>query len=157
SYEVFDFLTNRYSKMDLETITLPVVGDVPVFKPGDHEKLDDYMGITDPDHHEAPPADYNSTSGFHFYEPGTGPLKGNAEFSKTDLVAYADSVVLSKMLLLMESPAGDIVPGAGAAAGQLSKLYSDVLTDINGVPTAYDFSLLNLNGAHGGNVLTSTL
>ena len=37
------------------------------------------------------------------------------------------------------------------AAGQLSALYSD----LSGVD--YDFTLLNMHGAHGGNVLTTTL
>src|SRR5678816_3958155 len=120
SYEVFDFLTDRASKMDLKTVTLPGFGEVPVFEPGDHEKLDAYMGITDPDHHISPPAGYNDSSGFEFYPDASGPLKPTAEFSKTAFAAYADSVVLSKMILLMESPATDLVAGAGAAAGQLS-------------------------------------
>jgi len=72
-FEVFEFLIDRYSKMDLKSITLPVVGVVPVFKPGDHEKLDAYMGMG-ANHHDAPPADFDSTSGFDFYDDAEGHL-----------------------------------------------------------------------------------
>jgi hypothetical protein len=155
-FEVFEFLIDRYSKMDLKSVTLPVVGVVPVFKPGDHEKLDAYMGMG-ANHHDDPPADFDSTSGFDFYDDAEGHLKPDAQFSTTNFVAYRNSVQMTKLVMLMESPAFDSVAGAGAARGQLSALFSNILTELNGVPTTYDFSLLNLNGAHGGNIFTATL
>ncbi len=69
--------------------------------------------------------------------------------NKETFAAYANSVTLTKMLLLMEDD--PLTAGASSADGQLSQLYSD----LTGSP--YDFSLLNLNGNHGGNVLTATL
>jgi hypothetical protein len=56
-------------------------------------------------------------------------------------------VQLGKLVLLSEKP----VDGETVGAGQLSRLMSDVL----GQP--YDWSLLNLNGQHGGNIFTTTL
>ena len=54
SFEVLEFLTDLASKMDLASVTGNVFGfdiDAPIFKPGDHEKLDALLGITSPDHH----------------------------------------------------------------------------------------------------------
>src|SRR5688572_10383325 len=51
------------------------------------------------------------------------------------------------MMFLME----DAPDGAATADGQLSALY----TTLSGGP--YDYTKLNMHGAHGGNVLTTTL
>ncbi|MFN0038401.1 MAG: LEPR-XLL domain-containing protein, partial [Burkholderiales bacterium] len=263
SFEVFDFLTELNSKMDLATVT---VGStvIPIFKPGDHEKLDAFLDL-DPGagHHQAFPnrlttdinavlataglatrlqadadgnklvlvaTDTSVTSftvtattgnalGFGVSQssstiagkasltadsaaPGNGrisadttftvtvdggtpvvvtvlaasttdnQLVGNevtianfkfsfnddalaapnaaAEFDKQTFAAYANSVTLSKMLLLTETP----VDGNPTAtwANQISALFANV----SGF-AGYDAKLLNLNGAHGGNVLTATL
>src|SRR5205085_11912563 len=55
---------------------------------------------------------------------------------------------LTKMASLMETPPD----GSATGAGQLSALFKDM----SGAAT-YDANKLNLNGAHGGNVLTATL
>ena len=151
--EQFDLLSKLGNKMDVASVT---IGDsvIPVFKPGDHAELDAYMGI-----HGVP----NSSDvqdlllnipGVTFYDDAKLDLGQNVEFDKTKFAAYADSVTISKMLLLTENP----VDGSTVGAGGLTELMRNQLAQI-GSPyaTTYDFSKLNLVGAHGGNVLTTTL
>ncbi|CAM5793933.1 LEPR-XLL domain-containing protein [Rhizobacter fulvus] len=156
-FTFFEQLRGLSNKMDLESIT--IAGKlVPIFKPGDHERLDALLGL--PAGHHGTVIPQNVDSGpfqLKFFDDPEGGLNATAVMDKAAFDAYANAVTLSKMALLMESPAGDAVAGAGAAAGQLSKLYSDALGKLNGAATPYDFSTLNLNGAHGGNVLTATL
>ncbi len=53
-FEVFEFLTQLNSKMDLATIE--VGGNViPIFKPGDREQLEGYMGMAGAAHNALPP------------------------------------------------------------------------------------------------------
>ena len=63
-------------------------------------------------------------------------------------------MTLGKLLLLQEKP----LDGDLASAGQLSALVNNTLADL-GTPLAepYDWSLLNMDPADGGNVLTTTL
>ncbi|HEY5617025.1 MAG TPA: hypothetical protein VIK60_03730, partial [Vicinamibacterales bacterium] len=157
SFEVFEFLTDLSSKMDLATIEVGGTA-IPVFKPGDHERLDAFLGITPQDHHNALPVAFANPvtiAGvtFTFYADVEGTLTDAAEFNKTTFAAYANTVTLAKMLLLQENP----VDGATTGANQLSALFSDVRADLSLSPSAYEFALLNLNGAHGGNILTTTL
>ncbi|PYR22394.1 MAG: hypothetical protein DMF94_04905 [Acidobacteria bacterium] len=160
SFEVFEFLTKMNSKMDLASIDIG--GKViPMFKPGDHEKVDALLGITPAAHHGPLPPGFTSTvtlpgATFTFYSDAEGPLLDASRLNKTTFAAYANSVTLTKMLLLMEDTS-DGVGGGTAGDGQLSTLFSNILTTLNGTTTTYDFSLLNLNGAHGGNVITATL
>ncbi|MBI1398269.1 MAG: LEPR-XLL domain-containing protein, partial [Betaproteobacteria bacterium] len=150
--DIFEFLTDTGSKMDLASIR---IGNaiVPIFQPGDRERLDALMGIL-PTDHTAAPADLGDTNLYTFYPDVTGALADGVSFDKDTFYAYRNSVTLSKMLLLMERP----VDGETTSAGQLSRLFSDQLTALNGgVQQTYDASLLNLNGAHGGNILTMTL
>ncbi|MCW5625291.1 MAG: LEPR-XLL domain-containing protein, partial [Burkholderiales bacterium] len=151
-FETFDYLTNLAAKMDLQSIEIGSVV-VPVFPPGAREKLEAYLGLSG-DLYEDPPAGFDAFPGVEFYDDAVGPLNDNVAFDKAAFPAYANSVVLGKLLLLSEDP----VDGATVGAGQLSQVMSDVLTDLNGgITVGYDFGLLNLNGAHGGNILTSTL
>ncbi len=124
---------------------------VPIFKPGDRETLEGYMGMAGAAHLPLPPAFTSSVTiagiTFTFYDDAEGALAETAEFPKADFAAYANSVTLAKMLLLVEDP----VDGETIGENQISALFSGMLS------VAYDFSLLNLNGAHGGNVLTATL
>src|SRR5262245_27707709 len=157
-FEIFDQLMVLGNKMDLESITI-AGKEIPIFKPGDHEKLDALLGLPDGHHEVGAEPQSSSVPGLSlkFYSDAEGRLNSDAVMNKSTFAAYANSVTLTKMLYLMESPAGDAVPGAGSAAGQLSALYGDILTKLNGSPTTYNFANLNLNGAHGGNVLTATL
>src|SRR5205814_6118111 len=98
--------------------------------------------------------------GLSFYRNAKQRLDNNVEFDKTKFAAYFDSVVMTKLLLLHET---EFALGAGGGAtdpslGQLSQLTRDQLTAL-GKPGAasYDFTLLNLLGDHGGNVLTATV
>ena len=159
-FETFEFLTKLNSKMDLATIDIGGTV-IPIFKAGDHEKLDGFLGFTDPDHHVALPDGFTNPvvlpgATFTFYAGTQGALADDAEFDKATFAPYANSFTLAKMLLLMEDT-DDGVGGGTAGDGGLSALFSNVLTSLNGSATTYDFSLLNLNGAHGGNVLTATL
>ncbi len=85
--------------------------------------------------------------GITFYDDPTVALGGNVEFDKTKFAGYANSVQLGKLLLLVEDP----IDGETVGAGQLSALMSD----LTGAP--YEWSLLNMNGNHGGNIFTTTL
>ncbi|MBL8533161.1 MAG: hypothetical protein JNL33_04830, partial [Betaproteobacteria bacterium] len=151
-FETFEYLTNLASKMDLQSIE--IAGRViPVFKPGDREKLEAYLGLSG-DIYEDPPAGYDAFPGVEFYDDAKGPLKDGIDFDKSEFAAYANSVTLSKLLLLSEDP----VDGSTIGAGQISKVMSDELTALNGgLTVTYDYSLLNQNGAHGGNIMTTTL
>lgn len=144
--DTVDLLLGMSNKMDLASIT---IGDrvIPVFLPDDHEKLDAYLGIVGIENSELIPAEVNEIPGATFYEGARGFLGHNIEFDKEKFAAYANSVVLGKLLLLMEEP----IDGATTGAGALSAVMSDHLVG------GYDFSLLNLNGAHGGNIITATL
>ena len=75
------------------------------------------------------------------------------EFDKDTFAAYANSVTLGRMLLLSEEP----VDGNQNSVNQLSRLYTDVRFRSRHDAATYDFSLLNFNGAHGGNIMTTTL
>ncbi len=51
TFEAIDALKGLGNKMDLASITLPITDDVvPIFKPGDHARLDALLGLP-PDHH----------------------------------------------------------------------------------------------------------
>ncbi|MDZ4736982.1 MAG: LEPR-XLL domain-containing protein, partial [Rhodospirillaceae bacterium] len=151
SVDIFEFLKELSSKMDLASIDVGTLLNVPIFKPGDHELLDAYLGMTPADHHEDVPAGLHLIPFATFFADAEGRLTDGltdeAHFSKTAFAAYANSVTLTKLLYLMETPPD----GSTEGAGQLSVLYSD----LSG--TVYDFTLLNMHGAHGGNVLTTTL
>lgn len=142
-----EFLENLGAKMDVASIVADDGTDVPMFKPDAHAKIDEIMGIEGSSQSEALDARLTERGGLTLYEGAVGTLDGNVEFDKTKFAAYANSVTLAKLLLLSERP----VDGATIGAGALSKFFSDQL----GRP--YDFSLLNLNGGHGGNIMTATL
>ena len=98
---------------------------------------------------------------FSFHDDAEGGLNDAGQFSKADFIAYKNSVTLTKLLYLMEDD--PLTTGASVADNQLSELYGDILTalaladDPMAGPVGYDFGLLNMNGAHGGNILTTTL
>ena len=153
--------------MDMASITilagLPGETVIPLFKPGDHARLDLYLGMP-ADHHEPAPAgtsllDTDLGISIEFYagpEDGTNPdgrLKDGAAFSKANFAAYANAITVTKLMYLMETPPD----GELTSSGQLSKLYSKLDDAVAPGPGTYDFKKLNLHGAHGGNILTSTL
>ena len=142
-----ELLEDLGAKMDVASIVADDGTVVPMFKPDAHAKIDAIMGIQGGSQSEALDERLTERGGMTFYQGAVGALDANVEFDKTKFAAYANSVTLAKLLLLSERP----VDGATVAAGALSKFFSDQL----GHP--YDFSLLNLNGAHGGNVMTATL
>src|SRR5688572_21731466 len=98
---------------------------------------------------------------FSFHDDAEGGLNDAGQFSKANFVAYKNSVTLTKLMYLMEDD--PLAAGSSVADNQLSELYGDILTalaladDPMAGPVAYDFGLLNMNGAHGGNILTTTL
>ncbi len=156
-FEVFDFLKGLGNKMDLASVSIGST-EIPIFKPGDHERLDEILGLP-PNHHQGPvPIGIGLIPGidFDFYPGAQAGLADNAELDKELFAAYANSVTLTKLMYLMEAdPLSNSL--YASANGQLSDLYSDILTNLNGTTTEYDFGNLNLHGGHGGNVLTTTL
>ena len=143
--------------MDLASVSIGSTV-VPIFKPGDHERLDEILGMP-LNHHQGPvPIGIDRIPGinFNFYPGAQAGLTDDAEMDKDLFAAYANSVTLTKLMYLMEAdPLSNSL--YASANGQLSDLYSDILTNLNGTATAYDFGNLNLHGDHGGNVLTATL
>ena len=90
---------------------------------------------------------------FTFYADVEGKLASETEFDNATFAAYKNSVTLAKMLLLTEDP----IDGETTGANEISRLFSNVREHLGLSPSAYEFELLNLNGDHGGNVLTATL
>ncbi len=148
--ETIGQLINLPNGMDLETATIGSK-TIDVFQPGDHAKLDSYLGI-----HSQPATDpiVSDNPNFVFFDRPQTVVGPDIEFDTTRFAAFADAVTLGKLILLQENP----VDGDVASAGQLSTLVNNTLADL-GTPlsTPYDWSLLNMNGNDGGNVLTTTL
>jgi hypothetical protein len=144
--EQFDLLLKLSNKMDVAFVGHDGQ-NVPLFTPGDHEKLDAYMGIQGIAQSDALQTALQDIPGVTYYDDPTVALSGNVEFDKQKFAAFADSTQLGKLLLLMDDP----VDGELVGAGQLSQL----MTDLTGAP--YEWSLLNVNGNHGGNIFTTTL
>jgi hypothetical protein len=141
-----DVLLKLNNKLDVAFVTIN--GErLPLFKPGDHEKIDAYMGIEGVAMSETLQDSLQDVPLVTFYDDPTVALSGNVEYDKTKFAGYFDSVQLAKLLLLGEDP----VDGEPIGAGQLSAL----MTDLTGAP--YEWSLLNNNGNHGGNIFTTTL
>jgi autotransporter-associated beta strand protein len=144
----FELLGDLSAKLDLATLLSPAGVIVPMYKPDARERLDALMGIDAAAHSGLlDERIIDSLPIATFHEGAIGPLNPNVEFDKEKFAAYANAVTLSKLLLLQETP----VDGESVGAGELSRFFSDQ----TGQP--YDFGLLNLNGAHGGNILTTTL
>jgi len=149
----FELLTKLSNKMDLASVTIGGV-TVPMFKPGDHAKLDGYMGIIGVEHSQELQGPLQEIPGITFYPNATFGLDQDVEFDQSRFAAYADAVTMSKLLLLQENA----VPGETIELNQLSALVNNTRADL-GIPlaTPYDWSKLNVNGDHGGNIFTTTL
>jgi hypothetical protein len=142
-FDTFNIIHNLHAKMDVKSITIGS-DTFSLFKSGDHEKLDALLGLG-PDHHVAGGPDVIANVVYH--DGAEGQLADDAHFNKLTFAPYKNAVVMTKMALLMEtSPDSD-----ATANNQISALY----TALRG--SAYDAKLLNMHGAHGGNVLTMTL
>ncbi|MBW1817956.1 MAG: VCBS repeat-containing protein, partial [Deltaproteobacteria bacterium] len=148
-----------------------------MFKSTDREKLDEYLGFGDSDHHypfpfvdevtgipdyvqvkqygvENPTGDKEESAKYIrtiYHEGARGGLLENVEFDKEKFAAYANTVTTAKMLLLQEE---DPLSLSGIQPKTISKLLSDLLP----AGQYYDFeAAATLNGDHGGNILTATL
>jgi Ca2+-binding RTX toxin-like protein len=152
TFGAIDYLKQLGNKMDIASITLPGGAVVPLFKPGDHERLDALLGL--PANHHTGPITQSTIATldhvFKFYAGAQDFLLPGATMNKTTFAAYANAVTLTKLLLLMEDD--PMTAGASSADDQLSEVFGDLIGN-----AGYDFGLMNLNGAHGGNVLTATL
>ncbi|KPJ90223.1 MAG: hypothetical protein AMJ53_14410, partial [Gammaproteobacteria bacterium SG8_11] len=145
-----------------------------LFKAGSREKLDSFMGFTgdffeelDQEIVEVQLGDDPATAWFlrMFYQKDSngkirGKLKENVEFDKQKFSPFADSQVLSKLLLLQETTVkgvDDVLPGkyGSSAVAEDPKTISKLISDLIDQP--YDFSKMRLNGNHGGNILTATM
>ncbi|MDP8942565.1 MAG: zinc dependent phospholipase C family protein, partial [Actinomycetota bacterium] len=159
--EQLELLDKLGSKMDLKSIV--VNGHrIPIFKANDRERIERLMGIES----HAIPFDLpvEAIPGVEFWRDPTAGLHPNVEFDKQKFAPYADSVTLSKMLLLQElNPlTGARLTGTATTScggGQLSKLMNDALGAFasGSAGYCYDWTKLNMIGTHGGNVLTTTL
>jgi hypothetical protein len=132
--QITDFLGSPSSKMDVGTFTLqlPVVGPVSAKlfdntgdaddPETDHQKLDRYLGITDPDHHHGP----------------GGGLDDDVAFDPEAFAAYRNTVVLNKVLLLDGEQTDRLMQDL--SGGKHYRLYADdpqgnvMLTPLPGVP-----------------------
>ncbi|HSN12478.1 MAG TPA: hypothetical protein VLS51_10250, partial [Propionibacteriaceae bacterium] len=169
--DLLEQLMGLQNKMDLAYIT--VAGhDIQVFAPNDHERMDALMGIQGIGQSEEVVFETTPTiesvpglPGMFYYSDAVAGLDENVEFDKNVFAAYYNSVVISKLLLLHEDPVG---VSTTASTGMLSKFINDQLAYLKAqglLPAGYvlpdgyvyDFSLLNVYGAHGGNIMTATL
>ncbi len=143
--EQFELLLEFGTKMDVASIN-----GIPIFKPGDREKMDGYLGIVNqPSPLELP---LDLLAFVEFYPGASGGMHPNVENVKSEFKPFANALVVSKMLLLQETN-----PLGGAALGQLTKLARDGLAGVGTPMPTYDWGLLNIVGAHGGSVMTTTL
>jgi hypothetical protein len=114
--EIEFLLDNPSARMDIQSFDLPVIGTIELFQPGERAKLDGYLGLASHDPNE--------------------PLADGEAFNpdSTGFKAFANSVTLSKMLLL-DGPTMD-----------------QLMADLSGRP-------YSLYGPHGqlGNVMTTAL
>ena len=151
-FELLEELAAMNNKMDLKSVEIDGTV-IPIFKDGDHAKIDAYMGIQG----IANSAEFTlpNVAGVEFYDDATGRLNDNVEFDKHTFKAYANAATLAKMLLLQETNPLSSTPTAGS--GQLSALMGNILSVLNGTPTSYDWTKLNMVGDHGGNIYTTTL
>ncbi|HKJ55939.1 MAG TPA: hypothetical protein VJ978_08120, partial [Nitriliruptoraceae bacterium] len=166
-FDLFEQLNGLANKMDLKSIDIGS-RHVEVFTPSDHERLDSYMGIEG----IVLGADIvvQTGPGFEFYADAAGSLDENVEFDKQAFAAYRNSVTLAKLLLLHETmllevpdPSDgqlsafvndNIAAGwAALSAGQQAALQAELGYDPSTV--VYDWSELQVWGAHGGNFLTT--
>lgn len=80
---IADFIDSPSSKMDVTSVPLGPLGEVQLFQPGDHAKLDSYLHL---------PADHHGGSG--------GGLSDDAQFDPTQFAAFRNTVTTAKLLLL---------------------------------------------------------
>ena len=158
--DVVDFLLdNPTSLMDVASIDFGASVQ-QLFTPTDHERLDLYLGFEGKDHLR-PFQEGLGTDVFDnimFYDGARSGLKDNVEFDKQEFAAYANSVTFGKLMLLQEELVNES-PVAGDQPKVLSRLMSDLVTDdVNdGSNYFYDYATHQLNGNHGGNILTTTM
>ncbi len=153
SADQLTMLSSLPDKMDVQSVTIGSQ-TISVFQPGDHAKLDAYLGVHGVALSDSAKAALQNIPGVTYFGTASVDLGPDVEFDPTKFAAYADAVQLSKIALLSETPVG----GAATGDHQLSLLVNNTLTDLGTPPAApYDWSLLNVNGDNGGNVLTTTL
>ena len=155
---VLDFILNSNPSDLIGVKTLTIGGHaINLFRPTDHDRIDHILGFTNADHTEfldiadiQNDIDPESDLQIEFHPGAKGHLKPNVEYNKEKFAAYANSVVLAKLALLQENLVDEAPVG-----GLQPKTISHVFSDLTGQP--YDFALMDLNGNHGGNILTATL
>ena len=99
--QIQDFFDRPSSKLGLAAVGLGGIGTIDMFQAGDRAKLDAYLGITgDPLTTHNPLGSADILPGFIFHAGAVGGLKDDVTFSKSQFAAYANSVALSKLLLL---------------------------------------------------------
>ncbi len=145
------------------------VSEVLLFKSTDHERLDQILGFAGTDHLQ--PYTLSSyvqdfgTFMVVYHDDALGGLFDNVEYDKGYFPVYANSLMLSKLLLLQETD-----PLSSSQPKTISKLLSDLVSNPgrelgdpgylqpgNAGYIYYDFGLMELNGAHGGDILTATM
>ncbi|MGD8593542.1 MAG: VCBS repeat-containing protein, partial [Gammaproteobacteria bacterium] len=171
--EVFEYLSDNADKViSLKSITLnpgtPEEQSYQLFKDGDREKLDGYLGFVGDDYFEvldgaqleAPITlgkdQYQITIQLEYQKDQFGNVRGdlkpNAEFDKDKFAAFANARMMSKLVLLQET----VVRGVDdVRGGQDPKTISKLLSDLIGQP--YDFAAMTLNGNHGGSLITAVM
>ncbi|XZE52908.1 GEVED domain-containing protein [Planctomycetaceae bacterium SH139] len=164
-------LSGGSSRMDVRSITIATgFADnpelhVPLFRPNDHERLDRILGFFGTDHLEPLEGDAGALFGagsdvldVQLNPNPMGALKDNAVFDKETFAPYANSVMMTEMLLLQEWDPLRLENGQPPEPGDRAKhprVLSQLLSDLTG--TNYDFAALVDNGQHGGNLLSATL
>ena len=151
--------TPQATLMDLQSLDINGT-TVPLFRSTDHAMVDAYLGFTNSTHLEPPiaiAADPQFTAGgntftLSFHAGFQGDLKDNATFDKQTFAPYANSVTLSKLLLLQE-----YIVGTDPVIAPQPHTISHLLSDLIGPNAHYNFTLLNPDVSHGGNILTTVM
>ncbi len=159
-FQLIEFIFNvgPSSLMGVKSITING-NTLPLFKETDQARLNEYLGFVGTDYNV--PIDQEEFNDllaksdvkgvtFEFYPNARGRLKANAEYDKEKFAPFANAVTTGKILLLQENLVNE-TPVGGLQPKTLSKLF----TDLTG--RDYDFAKMNLNGNHGGNIMTATM
>ena len=173
---VIEFLLDQSPSdlLGLKSITINGV-TTNLFQPTDHDRLDYIMGFRGTDFTELLDTDeieerldkINAEAQeldpaampieIEFYEGARGHLKPNVEFDKAKFYPYANSVTLSKMLLLQETLPNGQAPIGGFQPKTISHLLSDLISD-GADALFYNFTLLTQNAtSSGGDIMSATL
>ena len=133
--EVQSLLAEPSAHLDDAQITTRY-GNIPLFAPGDHAKIDSYLGITNPNHHTGP----------------GGILGDDVTYDRTAFAALGNAVTMSKLLFLdgtgLDSVLTDLSGSQYTLYGTANgNIMTTILPGVEGADQSNQW-LLSLDGDH---------